>query len=556
MELDAKNQNTKWADAEKLEVQQLQDYNTFQNLGHKSSAVRPEGHKKISLHFVYAVKHDGRHKARAVAGGHLTDTPTESTYSGVVSLRGVRLVVFLAELNELDIWQTDVGNAYLEAYTKEKVFVVAGPEFGELEGSVLVIKKALYGLKTSGLRWHERFADVLRDMDFFPCYAEPDIWLKDCGTHYEYLAVYCDDLTIASKDPKAITDALENKHKFKLKGTGKLNFLLGCDYFRDSNGTLCMAPKKYIEKMISTYERLFGEKPRDKYRSPLDRDDHPELDDSELLSIKDIKVYQSLIGQCQWVIQLGRFDISVHIMTLSSFRAFPRKGHLERMKRVYGYLSKFKHAILRIRPGMPDLSDVKIAQHDWNNSPYAGAREDLPKDVPPPRGKPVRIFSYGDANLMHNQTNGKAVTGVLHFINQTPFDWYCKTQNTVETATYGAEGSAARTAIEQMRANKLTLMYLGVPIVGQSILFGDNQTVVDSTTIPHSKLKKRHLMLSYHYVREAIASGAYAYSFINGKYNPADILSKHWAYCDTWPNLRPMLFWEGDTTNIEMTGND
>ena len=63
-------------------------------------------------------------------------------------------------------------------------------------------------------------------------------------------------------------------------------------------------------------------------------------------------------------------------------------------------------------------------------------------------------------------------------------------------------------------------------------------------------------MLSYHYVREAIASGAYAYSFINGKYNPADILSKHWAYCDTWPNLRPMLFWEGDTTNIEMTGND
>ena len=43
------------------------------------------------------------------------------------------------------------------------------------------------------------------------------------------------------------------------------------------------------------------------------------------------------------------------------------------------------------------------------------------------------------------------------------------------------------------------------------------------------------------------------YSFINGKYNPADILSKHWAYVDTWPNLKPMLFWEGETTNIETT---
>ena len=51
----------------------------------------------------------------------MTDTPTESVYSGVVSLRGVvRIVIFLAELNELEIWQTDVGNAYLEANTKEK----------------------------------------------------------------------------------------------------------------------------------------------------------------------------------------------------------------------------------------------------------------------------------------------------------------------------------------------------------------------------------------------------------------------------------------------------
>ena len=111
-----------------------------------------------------------------------------------------------------------------------------------------------------------------------------------------------------------------------------------------------------------------------------------------------------------------------------------------------------------------------------------------------------------------------SVTACLHFVNQTPFDWYCKKQSTVETATYGAESTAARTSIEQMRANKMTFMYLGVPIVGPSVLFGDNRTVVDSGTIPYAKLKKRHLMLSYHYVREAIASKAYIYAFI--KYYP------------------------------------
>ena len=87
---------------------------------------------------------------------------TEQMYhSGVVSLHSVCLVTFLAELNGLEMWAADVGNAYLEARTKEKVCIIAGPEFGELEGHMLIIYKALYGLRSSGLRWHEWFADCL-----------------------------------------------------------------------------------------------------------------------------------------------------------------------------------------------------------------------------------------------------------------------------------------------------------------------------------------------------------------------------------------------------------
>jgi hypothetical protein len=75
----------------------------------------------------------------------------------------------------LEIWGANVGNAYLEAKTKEKVYIVAGPEFGPLEGHTLLIDKALYGLRSSGLCWHQRFADVLRDMRFTPSKAEADI---------------------------------------------------------------------------------------------------------------------------------------------------------------------------------------------------------------------------------------------------------------------------------------------------------------------------------------------------------------------------------------------
>jgi hypothetical protein len=85
------------------------------------------------------------------------------------------MVAFLSELNGLDLWATDIGNAYLEAKTSELLFIIARPDFGDLEGHMLIIYKALYGLCSSGRRWHEHFSACLQDMGFFPCKAEPDI---------------------------------------------------------------------------------------------------------------------------------------------------------------------------------------------------------------------------------------------------------------------------------------------------------------------------------------------------------------------------------------------
>jgi hypothetical protein len=185
MELDARNGNNKWQTATDIELGQIDEYETFEDKG-KGYKPGPD-FKKIRCHLVYAVKHDGRHKARFVAGGHLTETPIDSVYSSVVSLRGIRILTFIAELNDMETWSTDIGNAYLESLTKEKVYIIAGPEFGARAGHTLIVRKALYGLKSSGKRWHERLADVLRQMGFVASYAEPDIWMRHKGDHYEYI---------------------------------------------------------------------------------------------------------------------------------------------------------------------------------------------------------------------------------------------------------------------------------------------------------------------------------------------------------------------------------
>ena len=188
----------------------------------------------------------------------------ETVYSGVVSIRNLRLAMFLAELINLELWGADVGNAYLQALTREKLNIVGGPEFEELQGHVLVMYKALYGTRSGGVCWHDKFFDILHHMGFKPSKADPDIWMKSSkdASHCEYIAVYVDDLSICMKDPKSFCDTLKEKYKLKLKGVGPINYHLGCGYTRDEDGTLVL---QIQENMLRKYLSLM-KKPLEKNR--------------------------------------------------------------------------------------------------------------------------------------------------------------------------------------------------------------------------------------------------------------------------------------------------
>ena len=162
-----------------MPLKQKLDSKVFKDLG-KNTAV-PKGYQLIKLRIVFDAKQSLKWKARIVACGDMTDPPCEAVYSGVASLWSLCIMCLLAEWNGLKLTGGDIGNTYLEAHTSEKVCICAGSEFGPLEGHLLVIEKALYGLRTSGARFHAKFANTLHALGFTPTYADPNIWIHDAS---------------------------------------------------------------------------------------------------------------------------------------------------------------------------------------------------------------------------------------------------------------------------------------------------------------------------------------------------------------------------------------
>ena len=298
----------------------------------------------------------------------------------------------------------------------------------------------------------------------------------------------------------------------------------------------------------------------------MDKDDHPEIDMSELDHEGNVSVYQSMIGALQWIISLCPFDINQAVMSMSRFRAAPREDHLDRLKRIYGYLKKFPDATIRFRTGIPNHEAIygeHAKKFDWMQTVYGDVKEDIPEDMPVPKGKPIRTTSYCDANLMHDLVTGRSCTGILHFINQTPIAWFSKRQSQVETATYGSEFMAARITVEQIMDLRYTLRMFGCPLDGPSWMFGDNKSVVTQSTIPHSTLNKRWNALSYHRVRAAVAAGVVRFEFLPGTENPSDCLTKSLPHHVARNHLEPLLFWKGETmqdtegpTRVNQEGSD
>ena len=87
----------------------------------------------------------------------------------------MRLALLIAALNDLDILACDIKNAYLTSDCREKIYIIVGPEFGSEKGKTMIVKKALYGLKSSGAAFRSLLANTILNMGYRPSIADPDV---------------------------------------------------------------------------------------------------------------------------------------------------------------------------------------------------------------------------------------------------------------------------------------------------------------------------------------------------------------------------------------------
>jgi len=509
----------------------------------RTEKVKP-GYSFCSTHMIFDVKMDGSftRKARLVADGHKTRPPTSMTYSSVVARDSVRIALTIASLNSLNVSACDIGNAYLNAACREKLWTVAGTEFGSEQGSIMIIARALYGLKSSGAAWRSTLAQTMEQLGYSPTQADPDVWIKratknDGMLYYKMMLIYVDDVLYLAEDPSE--DMAELSKLYRLKdGTGEPNRYLGgnIERIQTSDGSVAwsLSCHDYLSNAIRQIQEDLAQKDLALKQfgtglRPYPANYRPEMDVTPTLDEEGTTKFQQLIGILRWAIELGRVDILTEVSCLSQHLAEPRDGHLLAVYKIFKYLDanlkkdkgrivfngKFKfvdHVIFN-----------NIDREEWEDF-YKDAEEELPIRGPEPLGNPVRLSAYVDANHAGNLKTRRSHSGILIYMNSAPIIWYSKRQNTVESSSFGSEYIALRICTEMIEALRYKLRCFGIPIDGPCDVFCDNRSVVTNSSIPTSVLNKRHNAICYHRVREAQAADVIRVGWIEGKYNVADLV--------------------------------
>ena len=565
LELDKKNGNNEWEKAIKKESTNVRP--AFDILPEGEAA--PIDYTKSSVHMVFDVKMDFTRKARLVKDGHKTEDIHISNYAGVVSRESVRIAFTYAALNGLDVWVADIQNAYLQAPTSEKHYIICGREFGiENVGRVAIICRALYGGKLAGRDYWKHMRAFMNSLGFVPSKGDPEVWMREAVTedgheYWEYVLLYVDDCLVISHRGKFVLEEEIGKH-FVLKPAsigpphiylgGKVSIRTISDEEDGDIQCWSFSSSLYVKQAVANVQnylksadgkRLGITFPKGERKSTFSSNYRPEIDESAELDADGASYYQSLIGIVRWIVELGRVDIITEVSMLASCMALPRYGHLKELINIFAYLKYTHNTEMVFDPTTPEVNMEEFEREDWSYTVYARdgiqPSEELPPDMPKARGCGFIMSMYVDSDHAGDHVTRRSRTGFLVYLQRSLICWHSKKQTSVETSTFGSEFMAMKTATEYIIGLRYKLRMMGIPVQGPCYVYGDNQAVLANSRAPDSMLKKKSNSIAYHFVREGCSRDVWRCAYIKTDDNPADICTKPLPYSEKRVKFCKML---------------
>jgi hypothetical protein len=442
----------------------------------------------------------------------------------------------------MDVTAADIRNAYLQAPSLQKDYIICGPEFGlENVGKRALIKRALYGGKAAGRDFRNHLRECMRHLGFISCPADPDVWMRpalkaDGSEVWEYVLLYTDDVLVVSENgEKLLREGIGKYFELKEASIGPPELYLGAHLRKVelANGAKAWAisSSQYVQaavKNVETHLARQGGKLPPHAKTPIQTSYRPELDVTPELKPTDAAYYQSLVGILRWMVELGRVDICLEVSMMSSHLALPREGHLAQLFNIFSYLKALHNTEMVLDPSDPAINESQFEKRDWTSSEFGHlqGKEVLPGKYPQPRGQGFVMRAKVDADHAGDTVTRRSRTGFLVYLNCALVYWMSKKQASVESSSFGSEFVAMKQCCEYLRGLRYKLRMMGIPVNGPAYIFGDNQSVLANTTIPDSTLKKKSQSIAYHLIREGVARDEWRTTYVNTHANESDLLTK------------------------------
>ena len=377
-------------------------------------------------------------------------------------------------------------------------------------------------------------------LNFQSCKADADVWMRcavnsDGGEYWEYVLLYCDDVLVISEHGEAtLRNEIGKYFELKEESIGPPSIYLGGKMSRVTlkNGVEAwsFSSSQYVQAAVKNVEEYLSKEGRKLPRraaSPFAANYRPETDTSPELCDTKASYYMALIGVLRWMVELGRVDICVEVSLLSSHMALPREGHLLQLYQVFAYLKSHHNSEMVFDPSEPVIDRSLFVRQDWSATVYGNnLKEELPANMPESRGQGFVMSAYVDSDHAGDVATRRSRTGFLVFLNSALIFWMSKKQTGIETSSFGSEFTAMKQCSEYVRGLRYKLRMMGIECAEPTYIYGDNQSVLANTTVPHSVLKKKSNSIAYHFVREGCARDEWRTAYVKSMFNPSDLLTK------------------------------